>query len=104
MYTEAIGGSGTHADSVPSLFRLYQNFPNPFNSSTRIEYDLPRTGRVSIQVFDITGRQVAVLVDEVKPARQHTTVWDAGAFSSGVYFVRMTAGSFTQERKILLLK
>jgi parallel beta-helix repeat protein len=90
--------------SVPNKFSISQNYPNPFNSSTTIKYDLPKAGRVSIKVYDLLGRKVETLVDEDKQAGQHSAIWDASAYSSGVYFYRIKAGDFTQTRKMILLK
>jgi hypothetical protein len=102
IYAVAVGD--TAGGFTPQGFELFQNFPNPFNGVTHITFNVRSARRVSLKVYDVTGRQVAVLVDGIKPARQFTTQWDAGAFSSGVYILRMTAGSFSQERKLLLVK
>lgn len=74
---------------LPSDFGLRPNYPNPFNPSTTIEYQMKVAGFVSIQVFDARGREVAVLVNEEKPAGSHSLRWDAGGLASGVYFVKM---------------
>lgn len=85
-------------------FTLYQNFPNPFNSETVIEYVLPRSADVRLSVYDILGRGVSVLVNERMAAGVHEVKFDASGLSSGVYFYRLTAGSFVQTRKLLLLR
>ena len=98
--------------SIPNVFTLYQNYPNPFNPSTTITYQVPYVGIqnfVSLQVYDILGRNVATLVNEVKPAGTYMAVWNASGMSSGMYFIRLSARSETgqpslQTRKMLLTK
>ena len=95
--------------SVPTHYAVAQNYPNPFNPSTVIRYDLPQTGPVSLIVYDIAGREVTRLVNEVKPAGRYEVRFDAsrarnGGVASGVYFYTVRAGSFTQTRKMVLVK
>jgi len=89
--------------SPPADFSLH-NYPNPFNASTTIKYNLVAPRRVKLTVYNIIGRQVAVLVDEVQSAGSHTVSWSANKFSSGIYFVNLKAGPDMKSRKILLLK
>ncbi|MBX7042830.1 MAG: T9SS type A sorting domain-containing protein [Ignavibacteria bacterium] len=93
---------------VPASFRLSQNYPNPFNPSTTINYDLPYDSRVNITLFDISGRQVANVVSDYKPAGYHTVTFNASALSSGTYFYRIDASgsgsSFTDTKKMMLVK
>jgi hypothetical protein len=89
---------------LPTEFSLSQNYPNPFNPSTRIQYAVPERGSVTLQVFDILGRQVATLVDEVRNAGKHSVRWDAVGLASGVYFYRLTIGGTSIARKALLMK
>jgi hypothetical protein len=88
----------------PTSFALLQNFPNPFNPSTLIRYEVPQPSRVTIQVYDMLGREVATLLDEQLPAGRHSVRWNADGFSSGVYMYRMQAGGFTASRKLVLMK
>ena len=83
---------------------ILQASPNPFNPTTTITFDLPQAGLVSLSVYDITGRQVAKLVDGMKPIGQHQIVFDASNLSSGVYFAVLNAGNFKDTRKLLLVK
>ncbi|UCE65344.1 MAG: T9SS type A sorting domain-containing protein [Candidatus Zixiibacteriota bacterium] len=80
------------------------NYPNPFNYSTTIEYDLPKSGQVRVNIYDLLGRCIETLVNEEKQAGQYQIVWDASDYSSGVYFYRIEAGDFTKTRKTILLK
>jgi hypothetical protein len=90
--------------AVPTSFSLEQNYPNPFNPVTSIEFRVPSSSAVELSVYDLLGRQVAELVNEKKNAGAYTVRWDASHFSSGVYFYKLTAGSFVQTRRMLLLK
>jgi hypothetical protein len=88
----------------PALFELYQNYPNPFNPVTYIKYEVPNTSPVLIKVYDIIGREVAVLVDEVKEPGIYQVSFDSKNLASGVYFYKMVAGDFTSVKKMNLLK
>jgi hypothetical protein len=89
---------------IPQRYSLEQNYPNPFNSSTVISFSLPLKSSVLLKVFDIMGREVATLVNEELAAGNHYHQWDASNISSGVYFYRLQAGSFTQTKKLVLLR
>jgi len=90
--------------AVPSSPRLLQNYPNPFNPATEIRYDLPEPTPVTLVVYDMLGRVVETLVEERKEAGHHTVRWNAGGISSGVYFYRMTAGAFTETKRMVLVR
>lgn len=89
---------------IPTSYAIYANYPNPFNPQTSITYDLPEENDVVLKVFDLTGKEVATLVDAHQPAGTHTAIWQASQMPSGVYFFRITAGSFAQTRRMVLLK
>jgi hypothetical protein len=89
---------------LPSSYKLLQNYPNPFNPMTVMSYMIPVSSMIRLSVFDVLGREVAVLVNEEKSAGMHTMSWDAAGFPSGVYFYRLTAGNFTETRRMLLAK
>jgi hypothetical protein len=91
-------------EPLPTEFSLSQNYPNPFNATTTIEYALPVGGNVRLQVYDITGRVVATLVNGAMPAGYHQVVWDAKGMSSGLYFLRIQAGEFAETKKMALVK
>jgi subtilisin family serine protease len=90
--------------SVPLAYQLMQNYPNPFNPTTAISYQVSAVSSVSLKVFDVLGREVAVLVDDVRQPGVYTVRWDASSFPSGVYFYRLEAGDFRATRKLMLVK
>ena len=89
---------------IPTEFALLQNYPNPFNPSTTIRYDVPERTHVTMKIYDVMGRQVAVLVDEEHNAGAHKIVWNAQGVASGLYYYRISAGDFTSVRKLILMK
>jgi hypothetical protein len=89
---------------MPSMYELHQNYPNPFNASTNISFNIPINLFVSLKVYDVSGREVATIVNENLSAGDHTKQWNAVNLSSGVYFYRIQAGSFTETKKLLLLR
>ena len=95
----------TRSDVVPvSKYELEQNYPNPFNPSTSIRYAILKAGQVKLRVYSVTGKLVASLVDEYKPAGNYTVNFNAANLPSGVYFYRLTSGSFVENKKMILLK
>jgi photosystem II stability/assembly factor-like uncharacterized protein len=90
--------------SLPGLIQLHQNFPNPFNSSTTIGFFLPRASYVTLKVFDLLGKEIALLVAEETKFGEHTIRWNAAAVPSGVYFYRLSAVKFSQTNKMILVK
>ena len=91
-------------DVIPNEFVLEDVYPNPFNPTTNIAYSLPITSEISIRIFDIQGREIDVLYDNIQDAGSHMLVWDASSFATGIYFVKMSSGSFTGMKKIMLIK
>ncbi|MEE9552942.1 MAG: T9SS type A sorting domain-containing protein [candidate division Zixibacteria bacterium] len=94
----------TDIEILPTDFILSQNYPNPFNASTLIEYGLPNSSDVTIEIFDILGRKVETLIQGEQQAGYHQVTWDASEISSGMYFYRIQAGKYVETKKMLLLK
>ena len=90
--------------NVPKTFQLYANYPNPFNPSTMISYDVPKQSVVSLKVYDILGREITTLVDQKQNPGKYGVRFDASRLSSGVYLYRLQAGSFSQTKKLMLVK
>lgn len=102
--SEMITAVDDNAENIISSFSLAQNFPNPFNPSTVIRYQLPMRIFVSLKVFDVLGREVVTLVSEPQNTGVHSVTFNAVNFSSGVYFYRLRAGTYHDSKKFLLLK
>ncbi|HCV41879.1 MAG TPA: hypothetical protein DGH68_00220, partial [Bacteroidetes bacterium] len=83
---------------------LFQNYPNPFNPTTAISYQLTAQSFATLKVNDVLGREVATLINEVKPPGTYTVQWDASGVTSGVYFYRLEAGGFVSTKKLLIVK
>ena len=94
---------------LPSTFALHQNYPNPFNPVTTIQYDVPDNGPVTIIIYDLTGRKIKTLVNQISTPGRYSIIWngtnDFGkSISSGMYFYRMEAPGFKSVKKLMLLK
>jgi hypothetical protein len=104
--------AGDDADGTPGQFVLQQNYPNPFNPTTAISYQLIANSFVTLRVFDILGREIAILVDGVQQAGTHIVRWDASRYPSGVYLYRLQSSSaynketvrFVETKKMVLVK
>ena len=103
--SRGVQGSGEAESAVmPISYSLHQNYPNPFNPVTKIRFSQPEAGDVSLVIFDIEGREVVRLVNGRLAPGAHEIIWDAGGFSSGLYFARLSAGDFVKTIKMLLIK
>jgi hypothetical protein len=102
--TDIITGVAENKNTIPASFELLQNYPNPFNPTTTINYQLPESGFVKLNVYDLLGREVASLVNENKPAGNHSVKFDASRLTSGVYVYTVSVNKFTQSKKMLLMK
>jgi Ca-activated chloride channel family protein len=100
------GGTGVAQEQsgLPLKFALLQNYPNPFNPATRIEYEVAHKERIILTVFDLLGRVVALLVDDVREPGRYAVQFDGAGLASGTYFCRMEAGAFVETRTLLLLR
>ncbi|MGE5861931.1 MAG: T9SS type A sorting domain-containing protein, partial [Ignavibacteria bacterium] len=96
--------SGIKSGKILSEFLLYQNYPNPFNPTTKIRYSIGNTQFVTLKVFNFLGREVAALVNEIKPAGEYEIELNASELASGVYFYKVQAGDYTSTKKLILLK
>jgi len=89
---------------LPTTTQLFQNYPNPFNPSTNVRFTIADSRFTSLKVYDVLGREVATLVNEVKERGSYSVRWDASNLSGGVYFARLQAGSLVDTKKVVLLK
>jgi hypothetical protein len=90
--------------TMPGEFRMSQNYPNPFNPATTIEFALPQDAFATLKVYDMLGREVATIASREFRAGVHRTMWNASRLPSGMYIYRLTAGQFTDQKKLMLLK
>lgn len=100
---------GTHieqsdAHSIPENFALYQNHPNPFNPSTRIKYNLPKSSKLTLKIYNLAGQEIETLVNEFQIAGEHEIVWQPSGLPSGLYFYKIHAGDFSETKKLILQK
>jgi len=91
-------------EQLPDEFVLYQNYPNPFNPTTKIKYSIPSAQRVRLVVYDILGNEIAVLINEEQHSGAYEITFDGSSLSSGIYFYKLTAGSFSDTKKLILIK
>jgi hypothetical protein len=99
--TQALASAGP---DLPRAYALHAARPNPFADRTTLGYDLPAATRVRLAVYDVLGREVAVLVDGEVAAGRHAAVLDAGTLASGLYVCRLTAGDFTATRRVVVAR
>ncbi|MCB0729374.1 MAG: T9SS type A sorting domain-containing protein, partial [Ignavibacteriae bacterium] len=90
--------------SEPSSYRLFDNYPNPFNPVTNLEFGISELGFVSLKVYDILGKEVKTLVNEIKQAGNYKVQFDGSSFASGVYFYELRSGDFVARKRMVLLK
>lgn len=91
-------------NTIPTEYKLYQNYPNPFNPVTNIKYQITNNRFVTLRLYDILGKEVAVLVNEKQAPGEYEVNFDAGSLPSGVYFYKLTAGDFSEIKKMVLIK
>jgi hypothetical protein len=90
--------------AIPSSFSLKQNYPNPFNPATNIEFNIPAAGFVSLKVYNVTGKEVAALINRELSAGNHRLVWKPGNIAGGVYFCQIVTAEFRDVKKMILLR
>jgi hypothetical protein len=103
-FRTAMTNSVTEEIRIPEKFSISQNYPNPFNPGTNFELQIAKSGMVTLEVFDLLGRNVSTIVNEELLPGVQTFKWDASGFAGGLYILRMTAGSFSESRKLILMK
>jgi hypothetical protein len=91
-------------DNIIDTYLLYQNYPNPFNTVTKIPYQIPEQSFVTLKIFDVLGNEIAVLVNKEKPADFYEVEFNASSLSSGIYLYKLVTGSYTDVKKMILLK
>ncbi|MBI5662386.1 MAG: T9SS type A sorting domain-containing protein [Ignavibacterium album] len=89
---------------IPTEYKLFDNYPNPFNPTTAISWQSPVGSWQTLKVYDVLGNEVATLVDEYREAGGYKVEFDASKLASGVYFYKLTAGSFTSSKKMMVVK
>jgi len=92
------------SSELPAQLNLEQNYPNPFNPTTTMRFSIGTYQHTSLRIYDLLGREVAVLMNEETPPGSYEVVWDARSFASGIYFYRLSTGQFTQVKKMILMK
>ncbi len=92
------------SDLLPTEFVLHQNIPNPFNPFTEISFSLPVSSDVTLEIYNINGQKVATAAEDRFEAGTHTVRWDGSDYASGIYIYRITAGGFTDSKKMMLIK
>ncbi len=102
--TSYLTGVNQISTEIPDKFELQQNYPNPFNPTTHFGFRIAEFGLVRLTVFDVLGKEVQLLVNEELQPGSYETEWDASAYPSGVYFYKLESGSFTETKKMVLIK
>jgi hypothetical protein len=99
--------SPTDVEELPGEIKTYSlsnNYPNPFNPSTTIKYQIPKSGLVTLKVYNVLGKEITTLVNEEKSVGSYEITFDASGLSSGIYFYKLSADNFQQTKKMILLK
>jgi thiol-disulfide isomerase/thioredoxin len=102
--TPIITGVEGNITTIPTEYQLYQNYPNPFNPVTIIKYDVPKTAVVKIRIYDLTGKEIATLVNQEKEAGSYEMEWNGTGFASGVYFYKFESKDFSKVMRMVLIK
>ncbi|MBK8553313.1 MAG: T9SS type A sorting domain-containing protein [Ignavibacteria bacterium] len=89
---------------IPQTFSLAQNFPNPFNPTTKINFSIPKQGLVTLKIYDVLGKEVMTLVNETKAVGNYEVEFNGSNLASGAYFYRIESGEFTNIKRMILLK
>jgi len=109
-FVTGIGPGEPSSTGIPEVYSLKQNYPNPFNPTTQIIYNLPKSGKVTIEIFNILGQRVKILVDNsFQQMGSHKVIWNAvdergQKLSTGIYFYRLRTNDFIQSKKMILVR
>jgi len=95
---------GNNNGEIPKEFKLFNNYPNPFNPVTTIKFDLPKDVQVNLKIYDVLGKEVTVLVNEIYKAGSYQISFNGSGLASGIYFYKINAGSFTDIKRMILIK
>jgi hypothetical protein len=101
---QIVTGTENIGNEIPNSYQFEQNYPNPFNPTTNIKFNIPKSGFVKLVVYDISGKEAAVLVNEHLTAGSYNVDFEASNFSSGVYFYKIVTEGFTDVKKMVLIK
>ncbi|MBT8383743.1 MAG: T9SS type A sorting domain-containing protein, partial [Ignavibacteria bacterium] len=104
FYDYTAGIEDETRNTIPESFSISQNYPNPFNPTSKIKYQIPELSFVTLKVYDVLGNEVATLVNEEKPTGTNEVEFNAEGLPSGIYFYQLKAGSFSETKKMILLK
>jgi len=104
LVDESMGVEVVEGEELPGVFKLSPNYPNPFNSTTTICFELPHSAMVNLSLYNIRGQLVKRLINEWKNAGSHAFIWEARGLSSGIYLYKIAAGSHSAARKCLLVR
>ena len=103
-FLQPLTGVEDENNMIAEKFALFQNYPNPFNPSTIISYSLPVTSQVSLKVYDVLGREAAILVNEEKSVGTYKVTFDGRGLASGIYYYQLRSGSFSESKKMIFIK
>jgi hypothetical protein len=95
---------GINGNNIPKEFKLYQNFPNPFNPSTFISFDIPKESYITLKVYDLQGREVKIIIDGLQKAGSFKAEFNASELASGIYFYKLSSDNISFTRKMILVK
>jgi len=99
-----VSGLEKHLVANPETFNLQQNYPNPFNPTTKINYQLAESGQTKLVIFDNNGREVQTLIDRNHSAGSYSVKFDGSSLPSGIYFYNLTSGSYSETKRMLMIK
>jgi hypothetical protein len=99
-----VGVNNNNTSTIPEIYTLNQNYPNPFNPVTQIKYGIPKQGLVTMKIYDVLGREITKLVNEVKTPGSYIVDFDGSNLSSGVYFYKLEVNGFNDVKRMMLIK